>query len=361
VWPAVFEYQSTLSVMYFLQALLSMFVSQPTLYKLTQHPYHRAIVVASSSRNTNNNCNNTVDRFAVASDSFFTCLWSNLLFFSASYVFGQLLALYNYHRNLLRQQQHSPHNNNNNNTEAERILIKSSWRLGCTILRRYYTSSLGAGIGSMVWPGVGTIVGMGVGDGIGELSPEPDLPNLDYIRGLFARLSKHTKKFFSTTRGKGGKQGSYYSYDEDEDRHSLKHLEHDLTCGCCQIVTFSSNPSSPDRAPVSSRECSHTICRHCVQQCHLALMERVQTYQEWISCPICKAMNAFSSHNHLVNRSLCSAISLMERRQSFYEQQLQQQQHQTQPPGQQQQQQSETERQQQQQQQQQSKSDSSYV
>jgi hypothetical protein len=167
-------------------------------------------------------------------------------------------------------------------------------------------------------------MGMGIGDAVGELSPEPDLPSFD-LRSMLAKFSKRTGAIFSGPR-KGGK-GSYSSFDDDDDDdlNNLKHLEDDLTCGCCQIVTFSSNPSCPERAPISSRECSHTICRLCVQQCHLALMERVQTYQEWISCPICKAMNAFSSHNHLINRSLCSAISLMQRRQAFYEQQQQQQ------------------------------------
>jgi hypothetical protein len=85
-------------------------------------------------------------------------------------------------------------------------------------------------------------------------------------------------------------------------------------CGCCQIAAYSSDPSDQNRAPISSRECSHTICKKCVQQVHLNLVERVHIYTEWIPCPICKAPNAFSSHNHLFNRSLCSAIGLVERK-----------------------------------------------
>jgi hypothetical protein len=147
------------------------------------------------------------------------------------------------------------------------------------------------------------MVGMGIGDGIGELTPEPELPSLDG-GGPYSIFGKS-----GTERGHPG-----WRYDGD-DTDDCPKLDEELTCGCCQIVAFSSDPSAMEQAPISSRECSHTICKSCVQKCHLALMERMNTYQEWISCPICKANNAFSSHAHLVNRSLCQAISLIEKKQ----------------------------------------------
>lgn len=247
-------------------------------------------------------------------DSFVTCLWSNALFFSASYLFGQGIILYNYQRNVMTQRtaQH----------EADRMMKLSSWRLLTTMIRRYYSSALGAGIGSTLWPGMGTILGMGIGDGIAELTPEPDMPTWD-LACLMRGFWKQTSMML------GGKGGNGYCHPSKDGMDygvygGSKNGEDELTCPCCQIVTFSSNPRCPERAPVSSRECTHTICKQCVEKCHLALMERTHMYQEWISCPICKAMNAFSSHNHLVNRTLCDAISLMERRQSQYEERIEQ-------------------------------------
>ncbi|KAG7366415.1 hypothetical protein IV203_029085 [Nitzschia inconspicua] len=303
VWPAIYEYHFTLSIMYFLQAVMGRLVSKETMLRIMQHPYHRAIAVSKSSK----------DRIEVGTESFITCLWSNAMFFSASYIFGQTMILYNYHRSLIRgTAQH----------EADRMLKVSSWRLITTMVRRYYSSALGSGIGSIIWPGAGTMIGMGIGDGIAELTPEPDMPHWDFsgfMRGLLKQVS-------ILLGGKGGKD--YYSGKDSDDvdysAYGSKHLDDELTCPCCQIVTFSSNPRCLERAPVSSRECTHTICKQCVEKCHLALMERIHTYQEWITCPICKATNAFSSHNHLVNRSLCGAISLMERRQAQYDETIEQ-------------------------------------
>jgi hypothetical protein len=288
--------------MYFLQAVIGKMLSKETILRMMQHPYHRALSMSKLSR----------DRVEVGTDSFMTCLWSNASFFAASYIFGQAVIIYNYHRSLVRRTAHH---------EADRMMKWSSWRLMTTMIRRYYTSALGAGIGSTIWPGVGTIIGMGIGDGIAELTPEPEMPTWDFTgfcRGLL-------KQMIVIIGGKGEK--GYNSVDEDKDidyttNFFSNQADGELTCPCCQIVMFSSDPRCPERAPVSSRECSHTICKQCVEKCHLALMERIHTYQEWISCPICKATDAFSSHNHLINRSLCDAIALLDRRQSFYELQM---------------------------------------
>jgi hypothetical protein len=84
----------------------------------------------------------------------------------------------------------------------------------------------------------------------------------------------------------------------------------EFLCGCCQTTTFSSNPTSLDRAPVSSRVCGHTICRSCVENCHVAQVERLNQFDNgWIKCPLCNAVRAFSVCYPIVNRSLCTAIA----------------------------------------------------
>jgi len=86
----------------------------------------------------------------------------------------------------------------------------------------------------------------------------------------------------------------------------------EFLCGCCQINTFSSNPASLDRAPLSSRSCGHTICRSCVSNCHVAQLERLEDMSgagDWIKCPLCNTTRAFRVSEPLVNRNLCTAIN----------------------------------------------------
>ena len=92
----------------------------------------------------------------------------------------------------------------------------------------------------------------------------------------------------------------------------------EFLCGCCQTTYFSSNPTSIDRAPMSSRACGHTICRACVENCHLSQMERFtdgwDEWTVWIKCPLCKAHQAFNVSDPLVNHSLCTAIAASQAR-----------------------------------------------
>ena len=92
----------------------------------------------------------------------------------------------------------------------------------------------------------------------------------------------------------------------------------EFLCGCCQTTNFSSNPTSVERAPMSSRACGHTICRSCVGNCHLSQMERFTDgrydWTEWIKCPLCNAHQAFCVSDPLVNHSLCTAIAASQAR-----------------------------------------------
>ena len=210
---------------------------------------------------------------------------------------------------------------------------------------RYVGSAIGAGIGTFViGPGYGTLFGIGIGDGITQIQISSKatllpsdlicswlLDNNYIINNVVSTIQRneYTANMISNfhlirakiTKGCSDGLRKIQSYWTTVIRGGIENsdstivLEEDLMCGCCQIVAFSSDPTEPNRSPVSSRECSHTICKKCVQQVHLNLVERVHIYTEWISCPVCKAPNAFSSHNHLINRSLCSAIGLIERKQ----------------------------------------------
>jgi hypothetical protein len=293
--PFVLQYQATVSLMYFLQGFVSVFVSQETFYRLTQHPHHRALAVASRDS----------DRLSVGMEVWIVSLWANLLFFASSYCVSQIGLWYNYN------QKTNPRANlglsgNRHMVISMEAFVSSSWNLLYTRCRRYYYSSLGAGLASIFWPGWGTMLGIGLGDGWAELQKTDTDPFTNTtLSSLLFRISKSSS-----------------SPDPDDSTPSSPSILHDdeLSCGCCQIVSFSSDPNSRDRAPISSRACDHTICKSCVQKCHLALMERTSNYEEWIKCPLCNAQHAFSSHNHLVNRSLCAAIVMIEQQQQQQQQ-----------------------------------------
>jgi hypothetical protein len=282
VVPSVLRYQATLSLMVLFQGFLSAFVSKETLYRLTQHPPRRALIVSSRES----------DRLAVGMELWISCLWANLLFFAASYTVAQIGLCYKLDR---KRKMLRIHGSPNDDQTDFGNLVTSSWKLISTRCRRYFYSSLGGGLGSIFWPGWGTLYGIGFGDGWAEMQPEPEPP-----ASLFSFLFRIIRCSSSAV---GDDMSSSLPYAGDHD---------ELGCGCCQIASFSSNPNSLDRAPISSRACDHTICKSCVHHCHLAVMERTCNYEEWIKCPLCNAERAFSSHNHLVNRSLCAAIATIE-------------------------------------------------
>ena len=157
-----------------------------------------------------------------------------------------------------------------------------------TRTRRWCYSSVGGALGSVFWPGFGTLVGIGAGEGWAELQPDPEPSWLMFSSG---EDDSDMKKAANETG------------DENPE----------LTCGCCQVNTFSADPGHRERAPVSSRACDHTICRSCVHRSHSVAVEQSSTEDDWIRCPLCKSDRAFSPFHILVNRILCAAISALEK------------------------------------------------
>jgi len=369
---AAYDYQMTVTLVGFYDAFFALVCPHSTVTKLTQQPYHRALYVSSflsrttasggsSGRKTTTKTNSTTssssssrqlsltDRWGVATDSLLTCLWANLGFFLAVYTYGQYVEYRLYQQQIVRVRTQSQQSRNNSIGQTQttpsrprsssstpssladlverqtQIFQQKSSKLVLETFGRYVASAVGAGVGSFAWPGYGTLVGIGVGDGLAQLHASSSaaflLPSHPMISNMISHeyVSKAVSTFQTVrtqiTKIFGDTVRTISSYRTGIESDSTIVLEEDLMCGCCQIVSFSRDPSDPNRAPVSSRECSHTICKKCVQQVHLNLVERVHIYTEWISCPICKAPNAFSSHNHLINRSLCSAIGLIERKQ----------------------------------------------
>jgi len=368
---AAYDYQMTMTIVGFYDAFFALLCPRSLVTKLTQQPYHRALYVTSflsrtaaiggggkkkkttstKSSSSGRQLHSWSDRWNVATDSVLTCLWSNVGFFLAVYTYGQYVEYRMYQHQIARiriQSQSQSRNNNNNSigqtqttpsrprsssssTPSSADLVErqtqmfqqKSSKLILETFARYVASAVGAGIGSFIWPGYGTLLGMGVGDGLAQLQvsssaallPSHLISNLIPLEYVSKAVSTFQTVRTQLTKIVGDSIRKISSYRTGIESDSTIVLEEDLMCGCCQIVAFSSDPSDPNRAPISSRECSHTICKKCVQQVHLNLVERVHIYTEWISCPICKAPNAFSSHNHLINRSLCSAIGLIERKQ----------------------------------------------
>jgi hypothetical protein len=290
VLPMVLEHQASVLLLYCFKECIALLASKETCCRLTQHPFYRSKAISSREP----------DRLTAGMEMIAVSLWANLFFFASNYYVGRLCALYNMKtKKNTQNQQNQPNNNNRMIGMDERSMAlfwASSWRSLNKTCRRYTSASLGGGLGSMLWSGWGTMLGLAAGDAWAALQPDSDGPPDPYT--LLDQLPGSTPRASESTMEKT------YSF-------SLA-IQEELLCGCCQIVTFSSNVHSRKRAPVSSRTCDHTICKSCVEQCQLALMERTSSYQEWIKCPLCNAQTAFNSHDHLVNRGLCAAIAMIE-------------------------------------------------
>jgi hypothetical protein len=264
--------------MSFYKATASLFVSKEAIYKLTQHPYHRARFLASSDS----------DRLSVGMKVLTMSLWSNFLFYLANLTVNQISLYYTrrkaYNWALIRR----------DTAAKERSLrnwVLSSWDLLYKQSTRYWCCALGAAVGSTVWPGWGSLFGTGVGDGWAEAQSTPKPPSV-----LFALFPKLQPFFSSNT----GDQESTVDANE-------------LLCGCCQVNYFSADANHPARTPISSRVCEHSICKSCVDMCHLALLKRSKVFIESLRCPLCNTPGAFRLHDPIINRSLCDAISLIEK------------------------------------------------
>lgn len=284
--------------MHFFRTFLSTSVSEEAFLRINQHPPRRALAISERES----------DRLMVGMEVVVATLWANALFFAANYTVGQIGALYDFYRRIMIARSRG---SEFCDREDVAILANNSWALLTLNVRRLFYSSIGAGAVSIMWPGWGTLLGTGIGDEWARKQPAATLPHhvLAFIRGGMDGFTSALRSFhffdWCLPRQEGPDDRC-----EPQKPHSL---HDDLICGCCQTTVFSSNPNCRERAPVSSRACSHSICKSCVQQCHLACMERTSSYEEWIKCPLCNTSRAFNSHDHLVNRSLCAAIAAIER------------------------------------------------
>ena len=309
--PSWMRYYSTISLVAFYEAMIRIFLSEELQLQLAQNPCRRAIVLSTVSSYEDRMA---FDPLHIGAEVWAVAMWSNLLYFCAQATIGQLI-LYNAHRQRMsRRNRYSiefgGRGNDRDTEEGHKILVTASWKFQYSTTRRYLFSALGAGLGSMIWPGWGTLVGIGLGDTYGQVLPVPQIPQLS-IRTPLAWCSRVWNLVENGTpvppRNDEGSNAEP-SPNREKRRNKIEYNEARL-CGCCQIAAFSANPNHRDRAPVSSRVCDHSICRSCVTKCHLMHMERNNTFEEWIKCPLCNAACAFSSHDHLINRSLCEILA----------------------------------------------------
>lgn len=184
VFPAWIDYQATYLVLTCYQAVISLFVSREVFLRMTQNPYYRALAMASVPSSLAFGSN---DPLLFGADMWAVTLWSNLLFTCASITVRQGLLYYSFQNRQLWTGNHSiatttstTTTTNGQNTDvdndevrpseedAESVFAAASWKLVYTKGRRYFLSAIGAGVGSMIWPGWGTLIGMGVGDSYGQ-------------------------------------------------------------------------------------------------------------------------------------------------------------------------------------------------
>ena len=297
VLPMVIHHQATLCAFNFYRILLSLVVSKETYLKCTLNPHPRALARKETS----------CDRLEFGLQMVGVCLASNLLFFLAEYTVYQLqlFAVY-YQRWLQHLDEELPtiSERHRDDEEFESVSVALVWGT----IYRYWYSSVGAGLGSMLWPGMGTLLGIGLGDKWAQQMMMTTTSPTDTGGGAASsglkRIFESAPMIFPASFTSPRKTKPTDDDDDDAKTHDT------LLCGCCQIATFSSH--ARDRTPIASSACGHSICQSCVQKCHLVLCERTSNYEEWIKCPLCNAPKAFHSYNHVVNRSLCDVLQWVE-------------------------------------------------
>jgi len=283
ILPFMANHQATLWIMSFYKSLASTLFSEVEVLQLCQHPYYRAKSLALKDKSL----------LSVAADAFVMTAWSSLLFYLASLTVGQVSFSY------AQWKEYKWASVRKDSTAKGKCLqswFKSSWETAYQQSLRCWYASLGSALGSMVLPGWGTLIGTGLGE---EWADHQDVPSPP--PALLSRFPQVEKYFAKSSNSKTTDSGSLQA--------------NELLCGCCQVIYFSSNPYNRRSAPISSHACEHTICRSCVNMCHLAYLqsEGVAFTEERLGCPICNADNAFSPNDHMVNQSLCNAIALLEK------------------------------------------------
>eukprot|EP00934_Nitzschia_sp_Nitz4_P001978 Nitzschia sp. Nitz4//scaffold141_size107518//76724//78222//NITZ4_004289-RA/size107518-snap-gene-0.181-mRNA-1//1//CDS//3329536327//1978//frame0 len=293
ILPPTFQFFSTSVVLQGLLRFLKQISSKETMLHLTQHPPRRAMTIASRERS----------RVQTAIDVMIISMFANITFYTANYLVAQAATLYHYYVWRRRFQSRGASH------EKEFIdeLTEDSWVIFSRSFHGYVFSCVGAGVGTIVWPGTGTMLGASLGEHMAFKHPPPQdsYGIFQYIftgvHTLAEILLRHVPSWNDSSNSKSSGKPTKEVQVRDE-----------LVCGCCQTTPFSSDPNHRERAPISSRSCDHTICKSCVQNCHLAYMERTGSYDTSVKCPLCNAPNAFSGRDLLVNRSLCAAIAAME-------------------------------------------------
>jgi hypothetical protein len=295
VLPSVLNHQATLCIFNFYRILLSLVVSKETYLKCTQNPHTRAL-----ARNETG-----CDRLELGLQMVGVCLASNLLFYLAQYSVGQLQLVVLYYQRWLQRLDEELLPTISDRRRYDEEFQTVSVALVRRTIYRYWYSSIGAGFGSMVWPGMGTIYGIGRGDAWAQQMTTTTSP-ADTGGGASSGLKRilESAPMIFPASFTSPRKTKHSDDDDGSETHDT------LLCGCCQIATFSSHER--DRTPIASSACGHSICQSCVQKSHLVLCERTSNYEEWVKCPLCNAPKAFHSYNHVVNRSLCDVLLWVE-------------------------------------------------
>jgi hypothetical protein len=77
---------------------------------------------------------------------------------------------------------------------------------------------------------------------------------------------------------------------------------------CCNDFTWDPSASDKSRLPVQSRKCSHCFCYACICALHTQAQANVLRSQPVISCPICRAGNAFVRNKPMFNLMACELL-----------------------------------------------------
>ena len=176
VLTALAKFHAITLVVRLYEDIASKLYSKVTLDKLTMDPFYAARKITDvddQGRAVHNNS-------TVASHMFRTSLWANGISFLADYSVHQVIFAYGYYQYIQRRRQRTtaPEQEGMTGAIATNFMTKSA-RIAVSRTLGLISCSIGAAVGTIVWPGWGTLLFANMGEGaIGAILDDTTSPAL---------------------------------------------------------------------------------------------------------------------------------------------------------------------------------------
>ena len=154
------KFHAVTIVMRTYEAIADKFYDKVTLDKLTMDTFQASLKVTAKSDKSNG--------ASVTKTMFRTTFWANMIAFMADYSVHQIILCYTYYTYVQRRKRKENKDQEEEvmNADAKSLLFKKSTQLMVSRSFGLYCSAAGGALGTIVWPGWGTLLLSNLGEGM---------------------------------------------------------------------------------------------------------------------------------------------------------------------------------------------------